>query len=66
EGGMDASGHFAVWGGFNANKQNVNGTFTFNINGTWEDGSKLSAHSVEHFNTTPGGVEFFWTKCHSS
>jgi hypothetical protein len=60
----DASGHFAVWGGFNDNGGAVNGTFTFNVHGTFEDGSKFKNHVTEHFNVTPNGAEFFFTHCH--
>ena len=35
---------FTVWGGFNANGQTVNGTFTFNVRGTLSDGSTFSNH----------------------
>ncbi|MGH8926626.1 MAG: hypothetical protein ACRDWA_18685 [Acidimicrobiia bacterium] len=59
-----ASGHFTVWGGFNQNKQTVNGTFTLNINGQFDDGTKISTHLVDHFNVTPAGAEFFFTHCH--
>ena len=57
------TGKFTVWGGFNANGQTVNGTFTFNLRGTGSDGSTLSVHQVDHFNTTPTGAEFFFTHC---
>ena len=60
----DASGHFAVWGGFNDNGGAVNGTFTFNVHGTFDDGSKFKNHVTEHFNVTPNGAEFFFTHCH--
>jgi hypothetical protein len=58
------AGKFTIWGGFNANKKSVNGTFTFNVHGTGSDGSTLRNHSVEHFNVRPDGSvqEFF--KCH--
>lgn len=59
-----ATGHFAVWGGFNNNGKTVNGTFTFNANGTLEDGTRVSTHLVDHFNVTPSGSEFFFTRCH--
>lgn len=59
-----ASGHFTIWGGFNQNKQTVNGTFTFNVNGEFDDGEKISTHLVEHFNVIPSGAEFFFTHCH--
>ena len=60
----DASGHFAIWGGFNQNRSTVNGTFTFNVNGAYEDGEKISTHAVDHFNVTPTGTEFFFFRCH--
>jgi hypothetical protein len=63
DGSQSATGHFAVWGGFNDNGTTVDGTFTLNIQGTYEDGTTLSVHAVDHFNTTPGGAEFFFTKC---
>jgi hypothetical protein len=55
---------FTVWGGFNANGQTVNGTFTFNVRGTLSDGSTFSNHVIEHFNVRPDGTvnEFF--HCH--
>ena len=59
-----ASGHFTVWGGFNQNNQTINGTFTFNVNGAFEDGSRISTHLVDHFNHIPSGAEFFFTHCH--
>jgi hypothetical protein len=60
----DASGRFTVWGGFNDNGKAVNGTFTFNVRGQFEDGTRFSIHVTEHFNTTPTGAEFFFAKCH--
>ena len=60
----DASGHFTVGGGFNQNNSTVNGTFTFNVNGRYEDGSQISTHLVDRFNVTPTGAEFFFTHCH--
>jgi hypothetical protein len=62
--GPGASGHFTVWGGFNQNNNTVNGTFTFNVNGQFDDGTKISTHLVDHFNVTPAGAEFFFTHCH--
>lgn len=61
--GQSASGHFAIWGGFNDNGKAVNGTFTFNVNGSFADETKLSVHLVDHFNVTPNGAEFFFTRC---
>ena len=64
EGEPDASGRFTVWGGFNQNNKSVNGTFTFNVRGTFETGERISTHVVDHFNVTPTGAAFFFTKCH--
>jgi hypothetical protein len=58
------TGKFTVWGGFNANGKSVNGTFTFMAHGTGSDGSTFNNHSVDHFNVTPNGTEFFFTHCH--
>ena len=61
----DASGRFTQWGGFNENPGGaVNGTFTFNVRGSFEDGTKISFHLTDHFNVTPTGAEFFFTHCH--
>lgn len=62
--GQSASGHFTVWAGFNDNGKAVNGTFTFNANGSFADGTRIGVHAVDHFNVTPGGAEFFFTRCH--
>jgi hypothetical protein len=62
--GPSATGHFAIWGGFNENNQNVAGTFTFNVVGTRSDGSRISAHAVDHMNTTPAGTAYFFSKFH--
>jgi hypothetical protein len=59
------TGHVTVWGGFNDNGKAVNGTFTFNISGSGSDGSRFRQNEVEHFNTTPTGAEFFFTRCHT-
>jgi hypothetical protein len=64
EGSLDASGTFTQWGGFNDNGGNVNGTFTFSVRGKYEDGTRVNFHLTDHFNTTPTGAEFFFTKCH--
>jgi hypothetical protein len=58
------SGHFTVWGGFNQNQSTVNGTFTFNLTGALDDGTRLSSHSVDHFNVRPDGVANEFTLCH--
>ena len=64
ETGRTATGHFTVWGGFNANGKSVNGTFTFKINGAYDDGQRISVHSVDHFSAIPTGAVFEWSKCH--
>ena len=58
------TGTFTVWGGFNANGKTVNGTFTMTVHGTGSDGSSFKVHETDHFNTTPTGAEFFFTRCH--
>jgi hypothetical protein len=61
----DASGRFTQWGGFNLNPGGaVNGTFTFSARGTFEDGTRINTHLTDHFNETPTGASFFFTKCH--
>lgn len=61
--GQDTGGHFAVWGGFNQNNKSVNGTYTFNATGRFDDGSRLSVHAVDHFNETTTGTAFFFSRC---
>lgn len=58
------TGKFTQWGGFNQNGTTVNGTFTFNLQGTGSDGSTISTHQTDHFNARPDGSvnEFF--HCH--
>ena len=58
-----ATGHFTIWGGFNDNGKSVNGTFTFTVHGTFEDGPTFSNHVTDHFNVTPNGAENFFTHC---
>jgi hypothetical protein len=61
----DASGHFTIWGGFNASPGGaVNGTFTLSVRGRFEDGTRINTHVTDHFNHTPTGAEFFFTRCH--
>ena len=61
----DASGTFTVWGGFNENPGGaVNGTFTMSVRGRFEDGTRINTHLVDHFNETPSGAAFFFTRCH--
>lgn len=58
------TGHFTIWGGFNVNGDEVNGTFTFSINGTGSDGSTLRHQSVQHFDATPNGTVHQFFRCH--
>lgn len=61
----DASGRFTQWAGFNQNPGgSVNGTFTFSVRGTFEDGTRINTHITDHFNETPTGASFFFTHCH--
>jgi hypothetical protein len=55
---------FTVWGGFNANGATANGTFTFNVQGTFSDGSRFSTSQVEHFNVRPDGTAQEFFHCH--
>jgi hypothetical protein len=57
----DFTGKFTVWGGFNLNGQTVNGTNTFTVHGTGDDGSTFKHHETGHFNVRPDGSvqEFF-------
>jgi len=63
-GGLSATGHFAIWGGFNVNNQNVAGTFTFNVVGTRSDGARFSGHALQHMSTTPAGTANLFSKFH--
>jgi hypothetical protein len=62
-GALDASGTVTIWGGFNDNGQTSNGTFTFNLQGSYSDGTKISFHSVDHFNARPDGSENLFSRC---
>jgi hypothetical protein len=62
--GPTYTGHLAVWSGFNANNQETNGTFTFNITLKGSDGSKVSHHEVEHFDQRPDGTVHEFFRCH--
>jgi hypothetical protein len=62
--GQDASGRFTQWGGFNENPSGaVNGTFTFSVRGTFDDGTRINFHFTDHFNVTPSGASNFFTLC---
>ncbi len=58
------TGRLTVWDGFNQSGETANGTFTFNIRGTGDDGSTFRHHETGHFNERPNGSlqEFF--RCH--
>jgi hypothetical protein len=58
------TGHFTVWGGFNDNGSSASGTFTFSVNGVGSDGSRVTNHSVEHFNAPPDGSVHEFFHCH--
>jgi hypothetical protein len=62
-GSLDATGKFTIWANFNQNGQAVNGSFTFNLNGTYSDGTRFGAHDNSHFNETPTGTQFFFDHC---
>jgi len=49
------TGHFTMWDGFNGNRQNATGTFTFTIHGTGSNGSSLDFHETAHFTVNPDG-----------
>jgi hypothetical protein len=53
----DFSGHFAVWGGFNGNRQNASETFTFNAVGKAPDGTRIRFHAIAHVNVSASGIE---------
>lgn len=60
----DFTGKFTIWGNFNDNGKTSNGTFTFTVHGSGDDGSTFKHHETEHFNSRPDGSvnEFF--RCH--
>jgi hypothetical protein len=58
------TGKVTIWGGFNANGQTVNGTFTFNLKATGSDGSTINTHQVDHFNVQPDGTANEFFHCH--
>ncbi len=62
--GPSYAGTLAVWGGFNANNQEVNGTFTFNLALKGSDGSRVSHHELDHFDERPDGTVHQFFRCH--
>jgi hypothetical protein len=59
-----ASGHFAVWDGFNVNQQNQAGTSTFNAVLSGSDGSRVGVHEVFHISTSASGANIEFDKPH--
>ncbi|MBA3288384.1 MAG: hypothetical protein H0U21_10220 [Acidimicrobiia bacterium] len=59
-----ARGRFTLRGGFNANGNTVNGTFTFSVRGRTADGERISFHATEHFNVRPDGTVNEVFRCH--
>ena len=65
--GETFTGHFTIWGNFNLNRQNYNGSFTFDGHGVGSAGTPVSWHENDHFNTSPGDItraEFNKLACH--
>ena len=58
------SGHFAIWGGFNQNANNIETTFTFNATGRYADGTRFGAHTVDHINTSASDMLNMFNKLH--
>jgi len=56
------TGHFTQWDGFNLSAHNVNGTFTFIVNGIGSDGSHLTFHEVAHFSMSGSGATLEFDK----
>ena len=53
--GVVYTGHDAMWGNYNVNRQNSNGTFTGTIHATGSDGSAITYHEVGHITMLPNG-----------
>ncbi len=51
------TGHFTEWDGFNSNKLNASGTFTFSVHAVGSDGSHVTFHEVAHFSVSASGIE---------
>jgi hypothetical protein len=58
------TGKFTTWGNFNLNGKTVNGTFTFTVHGTGDDGSTFKHHETAHFNSPPDGSVHEFFRCH--
>ena len=53
--GVVYTGHDAMWGNANINRQNSNDTFTGTIHATGSDGSTITYHEVGHITMLPDG-----------
>jgi hypothetical protein len=51
-----ASGHFAIWFGVSSNNRNFVFHDTFNIHGTFADGTPVALHLVDHFSVSANGT----------
>jgi hypothetical protein len=61
-GTLTAAGHFAVWFGVSLNNQNAVAHDTFNVHGTFSDGTSLTFHAVDHVSVSASGqVNMFMT-----
>jgi len=64
--GITYTGRFMQWFGENENTMNSEGTVTFSVRGTSEDGSRITFSEVFHYTITGTGVETGFEKplCH--
>jgi hypothetical protein len=60
----DFTGKFTTWGNFNLNGKTVNGTATFTVHGTGDDGTTFKHHETQHFNVRPNGTVHEFFRCH--
>jgi hypothetical protein len=51
-----ASGHFAIWFGFSLNNHNAVFHDTFNLHGTFADGTPVALHLVDHYSVSATGT----------
>jgi hypothetical protein len=57
-----ASGHFAMWFGVSSNNQNAVLHDTFNIHGTFADGTPVDLHLVDHLSMSANGTLNMFTQ----
>ncbi|SRR5713226_2740039 len=57
-----ASGHFAIWFGASLNNKNTVFHDTFNIHGTFADGTPVDLHLVDHFSLSANGTINMFTQ----